>query len=141
MTITWSSGTPIELMARIETRIHDFRATAGVILGEIVKEAAIDQEAALNAAHTTTGEARMAANGPGTAGRNRTGHMIGEITSETHDEGDLLVGTWGWDNPEDYFIQQEYGTARIAGAFSLYTSMIAASAKLDTRIRKALETF
>jgi hypothetical protein len=139
--VVWDNGSPLELMGRIETQIHNFHVTAAIILDETVKEAAVDQAAALNAAETATGRARMAAGGPGTAGRNKTGHMIDEITHESHDEGNLLVGTWGWDNPEDYFIKQEFGYGRIMAANSLQISMVAATAKLIPRITKALETF
>ncbi|MET4703115.1 hypothetical protein [Frigoribacterium sp. UYMn621] len=128
-------------MGRIETQIYGFRETALGILTEIVKEAEAGQILALNLAVTDTGKARIEAGGPGTSGRNDTGHMIDGISSEAHEEGDLLVGTWGWDNPEPYFIEQEYVNGRLGGAHSLATSMIGAKAKIRPRIQKALETF
>jgi hypothetical protein len=137
----WSNGSPKDLIGKIETQILGFRVTAAVILADVVAEAHVEQVAALNAAETRTGIARMDAGGPGTAGRNKTGHMIDEITHETHDEGELLVGTWGWDNPEEYFIDQEFGKGRIEKANSLHISMVEASAQIKSRIRKALETF
>jgi hypothetical protein len=72
------------------------------------------------AAHTATGEARVAS-WPGLqAGRYETGRMYDAVDFEISADADSVTLGWGWtDEFRDYFLYQDYGTTQIAAVGSL----------------------
>lgn len=112
--VTWTGRSANELAGAI----RDFPAQVFDALVPIVetsvREGADFQAEALDAATTDWGHFRHDVLGQGgSAGRNDTGNMIDSIDSDVDINRSALkiVGEWGWDNPEGYFLEQEYGFA------------------------------
>lgn len=74
------------------------------------------------------------------AGRIETGSMIGAVDHRiTVESEDLIEVKWGWEDPEIYYLIQEYGfeefSTKIAPMFALRTSLDYAEASLEERLR------
>ena len=98
------------------------------ILEGVVWEAALDQAEILEAAVTRTGERRVASGRGEYPGRHESGAMINEISNGVTVEGNVVTGHWGWEDPEEYFLDQDLDTVaeRIPAAHSLRGSFIKA---------------
>lgn len=122
--ISWTHGDLEALVGRIETIKPDLVEKVAAVLDGVVWDAALDQAHILEKAVTPTGEARVASGRGEYPGRHVTGHMINEIGDKVVVDGDTVTGTWGWENPEGYILQQE--DSDIYGAHSLHLSFIKA---------------
>jgi hypothetical protein len=140
--VTWTQNSIEEVVAAVQVVTDQFMGDAEEIVQESVVEAAAFQAQALEDAVTPTGE-RRAALGGGSPGRHLTGHMIDEITTDVTVDGNTVTGTWGWDDPESYILQQEHGSddPRVPAADSLATSFIPARESFYARILNRLKTF
>lgn len=77
--------------------------------------------------------------GPGArphAGRRETDAMYNDITGETTREGTRIVTTWGWQDPEAYYLMQEHGTDKIEPMEALHFSLHDAEDALTARLKR-----
>lgn len=77
--------------------------------------------------------------GPGArehAGRRETDQMYKAITGETTREGNRIVTTWGWEDPEAYYLAQEHGTEKIEPMEALHFSLHDAEDELSARLKR-----
>ena len=91
---------------------------------------------------TRTGEERVASGKGDFAGRHVTGTMIDSLDSHIDvipgvDEI-TVVGTFGWSDPEDYFLYQDWGTTdHVPAAHSLQKSFLSTTEALGAAIDAA----
>lgn len=109
------------IMDKLEQTVPQLVEGGRVIVEETVLQGQQQQIQALEDAVTKTGLERQAQGGQ--PGRDLSGHMIAAIDSDTTVSGNTVSGGWGWNNPEDYFLQQDDGFEKIPAANSLRTSM------------------
>ena len=137
--LSWSNGGPQGLIAKLEAIPERLKVESEVVVREVSEWAAGYQKTLLEQATTPTGERRVRSGTGGFAGRHDTGHMIDEITAETTVSADTITGAWGWTNPEDYFLQQDFGEGRIPAADSLVNSFITAEQVFKRRVDELLK--
>lgn len=135
--IVWTKSDPLTVIANLQAESDGLKETVTGIVSDVVYEAAQEQAKILEDAVTRTGIARAARGG--LPGRHETGHMINQISNEVQVDEDHIVGTWGWDDPEGYFEEQDWGGERIPAAHSLLGSFISAEEKVKRRIRDAVK--
>ncbi len=77
-------------------------------------------------AFTGTGIARVESGKGEYPGRHVDGTMIDAVTWDVVDLGDTLIGSFGWINPDDYFLYQDWGTANghVPAAHSLRNAFL-----------------
>jgi hypothetical protein len=111
------------IMESLQQTIPQLIEAGQAIVEETVLQGQQDQITILENAVTKTGLARQEEGGQ--PGRDLSGHMIAEIGSDVTTSGNTVSGSWGWDNPEEYFLQQDDGFERIPAAHSLFGSFTA----------------
>lgn len=137
MGLKWSGGDMFSVSAEIGARGAGGVAVVEKIVQEIVAEGAEVQRQELDKATTPTGRRRMRRGQGNTAGRNDTGYMIGDISYDVERSGRTIVGKWGWWlGYEPYYMEQEWGTAKIEPAHSLYKSFEKMIPKLVKRLEQ-----
>jgi hypothetical protein len=124
------------IVSQIEVRADGVRANAREALEQIVSDASVDYVEELLAAETRTGRARVEAGGNG-PGRYDSGDMIADVASDVFDDGDEIVGEWGfiWD-VEKYYLAQEHGLGHVPPVFGLETTHARATDKLAGDLRR-----
>lgn len=132
--VTWSNGGLEHLVAKIESVRPKLIEGVTTVLEGVVWEAALDQADILEKAVTPTGVRRVASGNGEYPGRHVTGAMINEISNNVVVSGDTVTGTWGWENPEGYFLQQE--DSDIYGVHSLHRSFVHAEQKTINGINR-----
>jgi hypothetical protein len=100
---------------------------AFAIVHEAVKHGAEDMARILDApeSFTPTGEKRVETGKGEFAGRHVEGTMIGGISYGVVEAEGIVLGQFGWHDPSDYFLYQDWGTDHIGAAHSLQKSFIA----------------
>lgn len=136
MSIKWVSSNPDTLIHRIQVRADSITDEMVDIMQVSVEEAHGFQAQALDESTTSYGEQRYGAGRGGSAGRNDTGTMIDRIEHDVEVDGNTVRGWWGWDEPEDYFLAQEFGIGNPPPALSLRTSFVAEREKITARINQ-----
>ena len=135
--------------AQLDALIAEIRFREEVVLPEKARE--IVTEAAQHGAaemarildapesFTATGRERVATGDGNFAGRHVDGTMIEGITSSVEDLGDVIIGRFGWENPDDYFLAQDWGTAdgHVPAAHSLKESFLRTSALFESLLESA----
>ena len=134
--VTWT-GELDQLVYALKTAEQRLIPVGVSIVRETVEEGAKRQEKALNEATTPTGEERYGRGQGGSAGRNDTGDMIDRIETDVQIEGNTIIGTWGWDAPDDKIIAQEFGIGNPPAAHSLETSFYPTRESFKGRVAKA----
>lgn len=108
---------------------------------ETVHEAEMEQRAIIETAVTKTGrrraetQGRSSEYGSTSPGRIDSGLMVNTTNTRVTREGNTIIGRWGWFDPEDYFTFQDWGTAEIEAAHSLFLSWVGARGRLARRLR------
>lgn len=111
------------------------------IVRETVHEAEIEQRAIIETAVTKTGLRRVETQGKSSQygstspGRIDSGLMVNTTNARVTREGNTIIGRWGWFDPQDYFVLQDWGTHEIAAAHSLFLSWVGARGRLARRLR------
>lgn len=125
------------LTARIEAWGDAVEREAQSALEGVAAEAAEGVREIIHTAVTATGEAR-AASGRGVAGRIESEDMLNAVDHSVTEEGDETVAKWGWENAEDYFLIQEYGSeefnTNIAGMDALGQTFAKATDKFEAEL-------
>lgn len=85
-------------------------------------------------------QAGLAGPARASAGRIETGDMIGAVDYRiTIDSAELIEVKWGWEDPQTYYLIQEYGfeefSTKIAPMFALRTSLDYAEVSLGEKLR------
>jgi hypothetical protein len=137
---TYTNGGPQGISAKLVAHASQMQGAGEQIMKETVEAAKADQIALLEAATTPTGDRRVAAGGV-SAGRHETGHMIDMLDSNVTVSENTITGTWGWPNPEDYFLEQDDGQGRIPAAHSLLNSFTKAREEFFGRVLAAPKGF
>jgi hypothetical protein len=106
--MAWSGFDTKALQASAEVWVGDKRADVTVAMDRVVTEGEEGVREVIRTATTPTGEARESAQ-RGVAGRIESSTMIDAVDSSVTDEGDTIVGRWGWADAKLYFLIQEYG--------------------------------
>lgn len=138
--LTWSAGGPDRLQATVRTTEERLIPLAIDIVTETVEEGAQLQAQALNEAVTRSGEARFSAGRGGSAGRNDTGELIGDIKTTVEQHGSSVIGTWGWETNTPKIDAQEHGKGRAPAADSLWTSFTPTQQSFFRRIIQAIRS-
>lgn len=125
------------LVAGVVEREQATEAYAQETVAKLTNEAGAAQRIALEQATTMTGDERVRTHGASSkfgsvvAGRVNSALMINTTSARTTIEDGIVAGTWGWMDPEDYFLDQDWGTRRgIPAAHSLLNTFIVAREKL-----------
>jgi hypothetical protein len=119
----WQGNSNLTIIAsKLQQTMPQLVEEAQTIVQETVLQGQQQQIQALERAVTKTGIERQEKFG-GQSGRDLTGHMINEIDSDMTTSGNNVKGGWGWNDPEQYFLQQDDGFEKIPAANSLRTSM------------------
>lgn len=112
-------------------------ATALAIMEESVAHGETEMRRILDApeSYTATGEDRVATGQGDSAGRHLDGTMIEGIASSVEDLGDVIVGKFGWADPDDYFLYQDWGTdGHVPAAHSLQKAFIQTTAIFEALV-------
>lgn len=126
MGVVWRNGDLSKLSTAVGRIPGVAIDSAEQIVTQTVEEGAELQRQLLDAATTRTGNERMARGVGNTAGRNKSGQMIGSISSDVQVSSKRVEGEWGFPfTAEDYYRYQEDGTSRIPAAHALLDSFIA----------------
>jgi hypothetical protein len=71
------------------------------------------------------------------AGRRETDKMYDAVIGWTDwDEPLRIETTWGWEDPEAYYLYQEHGTSKVAPMEALHRSLDATIPLMDTRLKR-----
>lgn len=105
----WKGSGSTSLLHALETFETSKMAEAQVMMERLVEDGAVAMQDNLEAATTETGRERVASGRGRFEGRHRSGNMVGSITHSVVKQGNVLIGKWGWPNPEEYFLDQEMG--------------------------------
>lgn len=122
MSVDWSySGLDVaDLFGDIEAYVPLMVDELAGEMAELGAELAARMGMLILAAHTKTGEARVASGRGPHAGRYETGDMYNAVDYRIDVEPEAVILSWGWIQEwEDYFAAQEYGTSQIAAVGAL----------------------
>ena len=142
----WRNHDLNDLTTNLRLRIQGFEDAVEDMMREVVAEGAKDQAMVLEDAHTDTGRRRAETGGQSSEygsiseGRIDSGLMINQINSHVERDGNVIRGRWGWQDPEKYFLTQDYGDARITAAHSLVESFIRTREVLIIRLLKLVRS-
>jgi hypothetical protein len=135
MSFSYKNRTLLDLAKSLEGLEAEIRREAFLAVKDVVEEAVDTMRKVLAAATTKTGAARYKAGIGRGPGRNLTGLMMDSTDSAVGwVSGNEIVGQFGWPNPEDYFLEQDWGMGKIPAAHSLLTAFTLARVELDRRI-------
>lgn len=123
MGLSWKSGD-------LNTMVFDMKLRATALNGEVEKavllsahEGADSMQEIIIKAETETGRRRAASGGA--PGRIRTGDMFNDVKSSVAEEGNTVVGKFGWPVPQDYYATQDNTAYSISGTMhSLLQSFV-----------------
>ncbi len=117
--------------------------TAMEIMLEATEHGAKEMARILDApeSFTDTGIARVESGKGEYPGRHVDGTMIDAVTWDVVDLGDTLIGSFGWINPDDYFLYQDWGTANghVPAAHSLRNAFLQTDLLFASLVKAAVK--
>lgn len=133
-----------KIRAAYRARVDASLGTAETVLEEIVDDGVEGVLDVIETEVTKTGRERAASPSGGHPGRIRSGGMYRGVEGDVYrEDGDTVVGKWGWPNPEHYVKYQEEGWRSSPGQkywlepmASLPTTFIRAVDQLRARLKR-----
>ena len=136
--VTWKGENLRDFANKVRARGDELIAWATEEMEKAVEFGAIELQENLEAAVTSTGEKRVAKGGV-SAGRHRSGNMVGSISYDdaANIEGNEFSMSFGWfaGDFEEYFRDQDLGTGIIPAANAMNPAFVAAREKLKAGLR------
>lgn len=136
MSMTWVSGSPMQLSATLRARGAGGAKVVSAVMEDVIEEAA---DRMVQTIETTPSGLK-----PGKIGRVWTGHMRDSVkTLPVTSGGGRVTGQWGWPDSEDYFKYQEEGAAMgratIPPMHALLGSFLWAKIELQLRLNALMK--
>lgn len=143
--LIWQNEDLDALITRLVTHSETVRLSLGPLMEQAMVEAEALMRQYVEEAVTATGLARAAGRskskrgGGSDPGRIETGRMIAAIQHTVVDEGDTVIGSWGWlsglDEDTLYFLFQENGTGTLPAMHALLQSFIQIREQIAAEVR------
>jgi hypothetical protein len=143
--VSRSSNLGADLKAILEKVVADVTNQAHSVMLDVELEGISSMRQHIDESETDWGRSRQGgwASGPAgpgarpSAGRRETDEMYNKVIGWTDwDEPTRIVTTWGWENPEAYYLYQEHGTDKIRGMEALHYSLHAVIPLMDSRLKR-----
>ena len=117
----------------VEKWVKAVRDRARAEMADIAEGGEFDMKQTIETAVTDTGAARAGSGGH--PGRIDTGYMYDHVGHRLEEYDDGFAAIWGWSDPEDYFLLQEYGTDQIDPMEALDRSLNLAEMDLRAKLK------
>lgn len=132
--IVWRNGDLKTMTTYLEGFGEHVKEQAVIAMQDVVAESADEMRQIITDAHTTTGRARADSPGGGEPGRVETETMRKRVDHDVEVDGNTVRGTFGWSDPERYFMYQENGTRFVEAMHALLQSFISGRERFKSRV-------